>query len=109
MNELQSLMIRDNLKNIGNVADWIDFEKIPYETLMQQEQVLWQFCEAIEMSYSQSIIVDKPVLNKHIKEFWDGRDKLRIEIDNANKAIVDAKKHKLQFYKEAYQVLLRDL
>jgi DNA-binding transcriptional MerR regulator len=75
---------------------------------MTQEQIQQVFV-LIDSIYEQLVFLNERILNEHIEEFDNKVKVLDENIDNANKVVLDAFKKKIDFYKEAYSLLLSEL
>ena len=100
MNELLRSRLKKRLQRLQSTMH--NLELLPEEDMLHVFAVMDGF-------YNELCFINDKGLNEHITKFDARVEVLDQNILNANKAVSDAFKQKIDFYKEAYRVLLSDL
>ena len=100
MNELLRIRLKKRLQRMQETMQNLD--------TLSMDDILQVFA-VMDGFYNELCFVNDKALNEHITKFDSKVEVLDQNLLMANKTVSEAFKAKIEFYKEAYKVLLSDL
>ena len=92
--------VKDKLSRLQPYIDMLD--------KMEHEAALQVFA-SMDSVYDSLCILNDTALDGHISKFDGKLKELDMELENANKAVLDVFKRKIELYQKAYKTLMSEL